>query len=111
MTESIYLITTEDSWLSLNAVRVIYTLYSQIIGEVVHLLEYSFKKFFLWLLILSALLWHLVKHQNHFILIKAAQKEKVVIFIFYLNTFLRTFRTYIFKGFHLQTAALTILSY
>lgn len=111
MTESTYLITTEDAWVSLTTVRIIYSLYSQIMEEVVHLLEYNFIKFLLWLLYLSALLWHLVKHKSHFILMKAAQKEKIVIFTFYLNTFLRTDRTYIFKAVHLKTAALTTVSY
>lgn len=76
MTESIYLITAEYAWESLNAVRILYTPYHQIIGEVVHLLESNFKKIFLWLLNLSALLWHLVKHKSHFILLKAAQKKR-----------------------------------
>lgn len=74
MTESMYLIATEDAWVSLNAVRIIYTLHSQIIEAVVHLLQYNFKKFLLWLLNLAALLQHLVKHKSHFILMKAAQK-------------------------------------
>lgn len=100
-----------DTWVSFSAVRIIYTLYRQVLGEVVHLLEYNFKKFLLWLVNLSAVLWHLVKHKSHFILMKAAQKEKTVIFIFYLNAFLRTFRTHIFKGFNLEPAILTTLSY
>lgn len=96
--------------MSLSAASIVYTLYRLLLGEV-HLLEYNFKKFLLWLVNLSAVHWHLVKHKSHFILMKAARKEKTVIFIFYLNAFLRTFRTHIFKGFNLEAATLTMLSY
>lgn len=111
MTESLYLITTEGTWVSLSAVRVIYTLHRHFLGEVVHLLKYNLKKFLLWLVNLSAVLWHLVKYKSNFILMKAAQREKAVTFIFYLNTFLRTFTTHIFKGFNLEPATLIMLSY
>lgn len=111
MTEILYLITTEETWVSLSAAKIIYTLYTQVLGEVTHLLEYNFKKFLLCSLNLSAVLWHLVKHKSHFILMRATQKEKSVIFIFYLNTFLSTYRIHIFKGFNLEPATLTMLSY
>lgn len=74
MTEILYLITTEDTWVSLSAARTVYTLYKHVLGEVTHLCEYNFNKFHLWLVNLSAVLWHLLKHKSHFILMKAAQK-------------------------------------